>query len=85
MARTVLEIIRTAGTSQEVAYALLTLSHRPEIIQHGAIVRDAGGSPLDTLVLVENDDNGGDGARRYSIRCASPDDALSMASAGDIL
>lgn len=85
MARTVLEVIRTSGTSQEVAYGILTLSHRPEIIQHGAAVRDAGGSLLDTLVLVENDDNGGDGARRYSIRLASPDDALSVVSAGDRL
>lgn len=83
MTRTVLQVIRTAGTPTEVGYALLTLSHRPEVLSHGATTQDADGNALDTAILIEADDDGGNGARRYCVRLAGPLDALSSAVEGD--
>ena len=84
MPRTILQTIRTRGTPQEAAYAILTLAHRPEAARHGATVRDAAGNLLDTVLLVG--DSEGDGGADYGIRLASSEvDPLALASEGDSL
>lgn len=84
MPRTVLQTIRTRGTPQEAAFAILTLAHRPEAARHGAAVQDAAGHVIDTVILVG--DSNHDGGADYGIRLASSEvDPLALASEGDEL